>query len=90
MTQIMNNVLSEGDNEVMHDLIRITDLKNKQRLVRTLYRSIEKAYKNFQVEVQNALVNEKRENWGAVNLSEFNHLEESLQQSEIWASWSSR
>jgi len=86
----MNNVLSEGDNEVMHDLIRITDLKNKQRLVRTLYRSIEKAYKNFQVEVQNALVNEKRENWGAVNLSEFNHLEESLQQSEIWASWSSR
>jgi len=90
MAQIMNNVLSEGDNEVMHDLIRITDLKNKQRLVRTLYRSIEKAYKNFQVEVQNALVNEKRENWGAVNLSEFNHLEESLQQSEIWASWSSR
>jgi len=90
MAQIMNSGLLAGNEEGLHDLIRLPDITTKQRLVRTLYRSIEKAYKNFQVEIQNVLVNEKRENWRAVNLSDFNYIEESLQRSELWASYSSR
>ena len=86
----MNVGLLAGNKEVIHDLIRLPDSATKEKLARSLYKSIEKAYKNFQVEIQNVLVNEKRENWRAVNLSEFNHIEESLQRSEIWASSSSR
>lgn len=86
----MNNGLLTGNKEVIHDLIRVPGIATKEKLICNLYKSIEKAYKNFQVEIQNVLVNEKKENWRAVNLSDFNKIEELLQRSEIWASCSSR
>ncbi|MHA1497249.1 MAG: hypothetical protein ACTSRT_06835 [Promethearchaeota archaeon] len=83
----MNNFgLTEGNNEVIDDLIRSPGSATEEKLVRALYKSIEKAYKKFQVDIQKVLVNEKKENWRAVNLDYFNEL---LRDSEVWASCTS-
>ena len=79
----MNNFgLLKGNKEVIDDLISATE----EKLSYTLYKSIEKAYKNFQVDIQKVLVNEKKENWRAVNLDYFDEIEEKLRDSEVWAS----
>ena len=90
MTQMINFGLLAGNKEVIHDLIRLPDSTTKEKSACALYKTIEKAYKNFQIEINNILENEKKENWRAVNLDYFNKIEESLHQSEVWASCTSR
>ena len=87
----MNNFdLMEGNKEVIDDLIRSPGSATEEKLACTLYKSIEKAYKNFQVDIQKVLVNEKKENWRAINLDYFDEIEELLRDSEVWASSTSR
>jgi len=86
----MNIGLLAGNKEVIHDLIRLPDSATKEKLECALYKSVEKAYKNFQIEIQNILGNEKKENWRDVNLDYFNDIEELLRQREVWASYASR
>ena len=86
----MNVDLLAGTKEVIHDLKRLPDSATKEKLACALHKYIEKAYKNFQVEIQNVLENEKKENWRTVNLEYFDDIEELLQHREVWASCASR
>ncbi|MHA1670378.1 MAG: hypothetical protein ACTSV5_07335 [Promethearchaeota archaeon] len=73
----------EGKKEGIFDLIKFSSNKTKEKLVNTLYKSIENAYKNFQVDIQEVFMNEKKENWSAVNLNLFHQIEKLLRNSEV-------
>jgi len=86
----MNNIgFLAGYKEDIHEIIKMPRRITEDNLRSSLYKSIENAYRNFQVDVKKVLVNEKKENWRAVTLDYFKEVEEILRDQEIWASLTS-
>ena len=77
--------LSSSNKGVIHDLIRLPENASKEAFTCALYKSIEKAYKIFLLELHEKLVNDKK-NWKTLNLEYFDDISELLRQRNAWAS----
>lgn len=86
----MRDSFLTGTKEVVHDLIRLSENPTKEQSICALYKSIEKAHRLFQVEIQSLLLNKKKVNWSNINLKYFDEIEELMRQREICASCASR
>ena len=82
--------LSSSNKGVIHDLIRLPEDASKEEFTCALYKSIEKAYRIFLLELHEKLVNSNKKNWKALNLEYFDDIAELLRQRNAWASCESR
>jgi len=86
MAQIMNVELSSNNKGVIHDLIRLPENASKEEFTCALYKSIEKAYRVFLLELHEKLNSDKRKNWKTINLECFDDIAELLRQRNAWVS----